>query len=56
VVNETVYMVTQCHIGWKVDYLKFTTDFIEGLLVKYSVQHKILGHHSDGNTAKGLKE
>jgi hypothetical protein len=46
--------MSRIKIGWKVDYLKFRTDFTEGLLLKYSVQHKILGHHSYGNTAKGL--
>jgi len=53
--NKIVWM-SWTKIGWKVEYLKFRTDFIEGLLLKYLVQHKILGHHSYGNTAKGLTE
>jgi hypothetical protein len=28
-----------------VDHLKFGTDLVEGLLVKYSVQCKVSGHH-----------
>jgi hypothetical protein len=47
--------MSQIKVGWKVDYLKFRTDFTD-LLLKYSVQHKILGHCSYGNTAKGLTE
>jgi hypothetical protein len=35
--------MSQIKVGWNVDYLKFRTDFID-LMLKYSVQYKILGH------------
>jgi len=47
--GNKVGWMSRIKIGWKVYYLKFRTDFIEGLLLKYSVQQKILGHRSYGN-------
>ena len=39
-----------------VDHLKFRIDFVEGLLVKYSVHHGVSGHHDGDNTLKKLTE
>jgi hypothetical protein len=47
VVLETVQKAAQCHqkiVELKVDHLKFRIGFIKGLLVKYSVWHKVPGH------------
>ena len=40
--------------GQKIDHLKFRPDFIEGLLLKYSVQHEVLSQHGDDSTVKRL--
>ena len=39
-----------------VDQLKFRTDLVEGLLVKYSVLHGVSGHHNGDGTVKRLTE
>jgi len=40
--------------GHNVDCLKFCIDLMDGLLVKYSVQHKVSNHLRDDNTVKML--
>ena len=42
--------------GHSVDCLKFCIDLVEGLLVKYSVQHKVSSHLRDDNTVKRQTE
>ena len=37
-----------------VDHLKFRTDLVEGLLVKYSVLHGVSGHHDGEGITKRL--
>lgn len=37
-----------------VDHLKFRTDLVEGLLVKYSVLHGVSGHHDGEDIIKRL--
>ena len=41
--------------GHNFDCLKFCIDLVEGLLVNYSVQHKVSSHHDD-NTVKRQTE
>ena len=42
--------------GHNVDCLKFRIDLVEGLLVKYSVQHKVSSHLGHDNTVKRQTE
>lgn len=42
--------------GHSVHCLKFCIDLVEGLLVKYSVQHKVSSHLCDDNTVKRQTE
>jgi hypothetical protein len=43
-------------IGRNIGHLTFRIELIEGLLVKYSVQPKVPGHHDGDNTVKRLTE
>ena len=44
------------NIGHNVDYLKFCIDLVDGLVVKYSVQHEVSSHLRDDNTGKRQTE
>jgi len=44
------------YIGQNVDCLKVRIGLVEGLLVKYSVQHKESSQSRDDNTVKGQRE
>jgi hypothetical protein len=44
------------HKGCNVDHLKFRTDLTVGLVVKYSMQHKMQGQNGDDNSINRLTE
>jgi invasion protein IalB len=44
------------NLGHKIDHFQFRTDFIVGLLVKYSTQHIVPGQKGDDNAVKRLTE
>lgn len=54
-VLNCIVIYEQC-VERNVDHLKYRIDLVEGLLVKYSVQHGGSGHHDDDITIKRLME
>jgi hypothetical protein len=57
--NATVLnarVVYRQNIGQNIDHLTFRIQLVEGLLVKYSVQCRVPGHHDGDNTIKRLME
>jgi hypothetical protein len=55
--NATVLnslVIYRQNIGRNIDHLKFRTDLVQGLLVKYSVQRRISGNHDGDKTFKRL--
>jgi hypothetical protein len=44
------------NIGQNIDHIKFRMELVEGLLVKYSVQHRMSGNHDGDKTIKRLME
>ncbi|GFG41087.1 hypothetical protein Cfor_03130 [Coptotermes formosanus] len=54
VLNSLV--IYRTNTGWKLHHLTLRINLVGSFLLKYSVQHKVSGHHGGDNTIKWMRE